>query len=117
MKTIKQALSLPTICNLNPRSIYNKVEEFQTFVNEEEIDVVFLSESWERDNLSLNEIIKLEDYEVVSNVSQRKGIGGRPAIIANCKKYDIIDLTNNLVQIPWGVELVWCILSLKNYYH
>ena len=114
MKTIKQALSLPTICNLNPRSIYNKVEEFQTFVNEEEIDVVFLSESWERDNLSLNEIIKLEDYEVVSNVSQRKGIGGRPAIIANCKKYDIIDLTNNLVQIPWGVEAVWCILSPKN---
>ena len=28
-----EALSLPTIVNLNPRSIYNKVDEFHTFVS------------------------------------------------------------------------------------
>ena len=43
-----QALCLPTLCNLNPRSIYNKREEFHTLVKEEDLDVIFLSESWER---------------------------------------------------------------------
>ena len=42
-----------------------------------------MSESWERQDKSLNQIIDLEDYTVVSNVSQRKGIGGKPAIIVN----------------------------------
>ena len=49
--------------------------------------------------------------------NQRSGKGGRPAIIANCKKYDVQDLTNNLVQIPWGVEAVWCVLTPKNITH
>ena len=57
----EQALSLPVICNINPRSVYNKSEEFHTLVKEETIDVVFMSESWERDYLPLNQIIKLED--------------------------------------------------------
>ena len=72
-----QALNLPILCNMNPRSVYNKVDEFHEFVNEEEIDLLFMSESWERDYLTLDEIIKLDDHVVVSNVSQRKGKGGR----------------------------------------
>ena len=43
-----QALALPKIVNLNPQSIYNKVDEFCTFVEEEGIDIVFISESHER---------------------------------------------------------------------
>ena len=35
-----QALNLPTIMNVNPRSIYNKTEEFHTFVEEHSIDCV-----------------------------------------------------------------------------
>ena len=99
-----QALSLPILCNMNPRSVYNKSEEFHTFVNEEEVDLLFMSESWERENWTLDQIIKLEDHVVISNVFQRKGMGGRPAIIANKRKYEVQDLTNNLIQIPWGVE-------------
>ena len=55
------ALFLPVIANLNPRSIYNKVDEFHTFVGEYEIDIVFMSESWERGNLKLSEVIKLDN--------------------------------------------------------
>ena len=123
MKTIKrsnkiiQALSLPTICNLNPRSIYNKIEEFHAFVEEEEVDCIFMSESWERENLALEEIIKLEDHVVISNVSQRKERGGRPAIIVNNKKYQVQNVTNTLVQIPWGVEAVWCVLTPTDVSH
>ena len=81
------------------------------------MDVVFLSESWERDYLPLDRIIKLEDHIVISNVYQRKGKGGRPAIIANKNKFHVQNLTNTLIQIPWGVEAVWCVLTPKNISH
>ena len=101
-----QALSLPAICNINPRSVYNKADEFHAFVEQETVDVVFMSESWERENLPLKDIIKLEDHTVIANVHQRSGMGGRPAIIANNKKFQIQNLTNSVVQVPWGVEAV-----------
>ena len=91
---------------MNPRSIYNKVDEFHEFIKEESVDILFMSESWEREHLTLNEIINLEDHEIVSNVSQRSGVGGRPAIIANKVKFDVQNVTNKLIQIPWGVEAV-----------
>ena len=69
-KKYEQALSLPTLCNINPRSIYNKTEEFHTFVKEEDVDVVFISESWERDYLPLQQLIKLEDH-TLSQMSAR----------------------------------------------
>ena len=109
-----QALNLPVICNLNPRSIYNKVDEFSTFVEQESVDLLFMSESWERDNLTLDKIIKLENHTIISNVSQRSGTGGRPAIFVNNKKFEVLNITNTLVQIPWGVEAVWCVLTPKN---
>jgi hypothetical protein len=89
------------LANINPRSVYNKIDEFNTFVKEETIDVVFISESWERENLTLEKIIDLDDHTVISNVSQRKGNGGRPAIIANSKNYHVQNLTNTLIQVPW----------------
>ena len=111
---VEEALELPTLCNLNPRSLYNKIDEFRAFIINEEIDVTFLSESWERDNIRLKDLINLEEFEVISNFSQRKEIGGRPAPVANKNKYHIKDITNNLVQIPWGVEAVWCLLTPVN---
>ena len=79
-------MNLPVIANINPRSIYNKIKEFHTFVEQEEIDVVFMSESWEREHLQLEEIIKLKNHSIVSNVFQRQGMGGRPAIIVDKKQ-------------------------------
>ena len=73
-----------------------------------------MSESFEREEMTLDKLIELDDHIVLSNVNQRKGKGGRPAIIANFKKFEIQNLTNNLIQIPWGVEAIWCILTPKN---
>ena len=70
-----QALSLPTICNMNPRSVYNKVEEFHAFIEEEEVDLWLMSESWERDNLTLDQIIRLENHSIIPKGSQRTGKG------------------------------------------
>ena len=111
---VHQALNLPVICNINPRSIYNKQEEFHDFVKEEMVDAIFMSESWERNNFTLDKVIHLEDHVVISNVSQRKGCGGRPALIVNKSKYEVENVTNTLIQIPWGVEAVWGIITPKN---
>ena len=100
--------------NLNPRSVYNKQNEFHTRVSELSVDLICISESWERENQTLEEIIHLEDYQVISNVHQRTGKGGRPAIIANEKKYFVQNITNTLVNIPYGVEIVWAILTPKS---
>ena len=114
---VQQALDLPVLCNINPRSVYNKCDEFSTFVKEEQCDVIFISESWERENQTLDKIIKLEDHTVVSNLYQRKGVGGRPAIVANHRKFQVQNLTNTVIQIPWGVEAVWCLLTPKGVTH
>ena len=51
------AVNLPTVANINPRSVYNKITEFHDMVEQYEVDLVLMSESWERENLSLKDII------------------------------------------------------------
>ena len=97
-----KALNLPKVMNVNPRSIYNKVDEFNAFVEEEEIDCVFMSESWERSGNPLEEIINLPNHMVISNPHLRKGMGGRPTLIINKEKYHVKNLTQT-IDIPWGV--------------
>ena len=109
-----QALALPKVLNINPLSIYNKVHEFTTFVEEEEVDLICMSESFEREKNTLENVIKIDNFEVLSNVHQRKGVGGRPAIIVNKTKYLVENLTNTVVAIPWGVEIIWAVLTPKN---
>ena len=77
---LSHTVHLPKLCNINPQSIYNKNDEFITFVEEMVLDVIFISESWERSNITLEEIMRpLQNHTVVSNVHQREGRGGRPA--------------------------------------
>ena len=66
--TVLQALNLPTICNVNPRSVYNKIDELCNFIEEESVNLIFISESWERPNQTLQDLIKIDDFEVISNV-------------------------------------------------
>ena len=96
---VKEALILPTCMNLNPRSIYNKVIEFVTLIKEEQVHCVFLSESWERPEFNLSQLINIEDYKVISNPHQRQGVGGRPALIVNTKLYHVKNLTNTLITM------------------
>ena len=63
-----QALSLPKVLNINPRSIYTHIEEFKTFVTEETVDFIAMSESWEREDFTLDKALDMPDYEVISNV-------------------------------------------------
>ena len=109
-----QALTLPSIMNINPRSVYNKIDEIQNFIIQEEIDCTFISESWERPSLTLDKIFTLEDYCVISNPHQQLGKGGRSALVINNKKFQVQNITQSIIQIPWGIEAVWAVLTPKN---
>ena len=107
-----QTLHFPNLCNINPQSVYNKKEEFVTFVKQMESDIIFISESHERPELTLDQIMTtLESHVVISNVHQRQGKGGRPALVINCRKYHVQNLTQSVINIPWGVEVVWALLT------
>ena len=53
---ILQSMQLPVIMNLNPRSIYNKTDEFYLLLEQYEADLICISESWEREDLPLDEL-------------------------------------------------------------
>ena len=111
---VDQALDLPTVMNVNPRSIYNKLEEFHDFVIEHNVDCIFMSESWERPDQPLDTVINLPDHTVISNPHQRKGAGRRPALIINNNKFHVRNITQSLIEVPWGVEATWAMMTPKN---
>ena len=111
---ILQSLDLPVVININPRSIYNKTDEFKILLEQYQADVICISESWERSNLSLDELLQLENYEIISNVKQRNFKGGKPAILVNKKKYHVKALCPDPVTVPIGVECVWSLINSKN---
>ena len=39
-------------------SVYNKIDEFVKFVTEEDVDLICMSKSWEREELILNKVIQ-----------------------------------------------------------
>ena len=109
-----QSMDLPVIMNINPRSIYNKTDEFSLLLDQYQADVITMSESWERDNLPLDELLNLDKYKILSNVKQRDFKGGKPAILVNEEKYFVKSLCPEPITVPVGVECVWALLTPKN---
>ena len=92
--------------NINPRSVYNKVNEFLTLVEQYESDLIFMSETWDRINQPLDSIIQLDGYKVLTAVNPRNFRGGKPALIINEEKYIVKPLNPEPITVPDGVEAV-----------
>ena len=73
----------------------------------------FISESWESESKSLDELINMENFRVVTNVVQRENIGGKPALFISEKHFYIRDneLCPGLFSVPIGVEACWALLT------
>ena len=99
---------------LNPRSIYNKADEFRTMIEQMEVDICFILESWDRDNLPLENIIQMEGYRIIKNVVQRKKKGGKPVLVINEDKFFVKQLCPDIITVPVGVEAVWSLVTPKN---
>ena len=112
-----QALNLPTVININPRSLNNKSESFKTYMEEEGVDLALISESHEQEHKPLVESLNMKDFEIISSLHQRRGKGGQPAIVVNKVKYVVQNVTNTLINIPWGVEAVWAVLTPRKLTH
>ena len=112
-----EAGNLPTVITLNPRSLYNKKEQFITLVEQMETDVCFVSETWDRSHLpnglTLENFIQIEGYEWIQNVAQRKCKGGKPALLISTKNYHITKLCPEKITVPVNVEVVWALLTPK----
>ena len=115
---IVEASRLPVVLNLNPRSFYNKADEFETLIEQLDTGVCCISESWDRSHVFggtlISEIIKIDGYRWVQNVAQRKKKGGKPAILVNEKMFHIKELCPDVITVPIGVEAVWALLTPKN---
>ena len=72
-KKVLTATQLPKVVNLNTRSVYNKKEEFKTMMEQLDVDLCCMSESWDRQNMNLEDILHMEGYQIVKNVLQRRG--------------------------------------------
>ena len=105
------ASELPTILNVNPRSVYNKIDNLKQFIQERNVQIVGISESWERVENPLNKVLSIDGYEVISNPFTRKEVGGKPALVVSTEMFAVENPNQTLIKIPWGCEIVWSILT------
>ena len=114
-RKILKASSLPLAAVLNCRSLYNKPDNFKKFMNELGIEVAIISESWEREELSLENLLQMPNYKVHSyrrpKTKAKKQPGGACAIIYKETRFKANKLN---VYVPNGVEACWIILKPIN---
>jgi exonuclease III len=112
-KKVYTATQLPVIVNLNPRSVYNKKKEFKDMMNQLDVDICCMSESWDRKDKGLEKFIQMDGYQIVKNVLQRDGKGGKPALIIKKDKYFVKELCPDIITVPPTVEASWALLTPK----
>ena len=76
-----------------------------------DVDICFMSESWDREKVGLEKVIKMDNYQIIKNVVQRTGKGGKPALIIKKDKYYIKELCPNVITVPPTVEATWALLT------
>ena len=110
-KKVFTATQLPVVVNLNPRSVYNKKKEFKDMMKQLDVDICCMSESWDRKNMGLEKVIQMDDYQIIKNVVQRTGKGGKPALIIKKDKYFVKELCPSIITVPPTVEASWALLT------
>jgi hypothetical protein len=78
------------------------------------VGVCFISESWDRESLGIEDAIAIEGYRVIKNVLQRKRKGGKPALVISESNYLIKELCPDVITVPSNIEAVWALLTPKS---
>ena len=78
------------------------------------IEVAIVSETWERRNLFLRDLLKLTNHKIVSYYrplsKTEKQIGGGAAVVYSEKRFEVVPTS---VCVPKGVEACWLVLRPK----
>ena len=111
MKILK-ASSLPLVAVLNARSLYNKPDNLKTFMNELGVELLIASETWEREELSVDTLLNMPNFNIHTyrrpKTKSRRQPGGSCAIICNERRFKFKILS---IQVPTGVEACWVLLK------
>ena len=102
---------LPVVLAINPRSCYGKQKELKILINQYSSSLVFISESWSRENLPISDLLQIENFSVYSNVVQRQGRGGKPIIMVDNRKFIVTQLCPKIITVQTQVEAVWLLLK------
>ena len=106
-----EASYLPVVVNLNPCSLYNKKEEFCTLIEQVDVGICCVSETWDRSHsengVLISDLIDIDGYRWIKSVNQRNRRGGKPAILASESNYHITDLNPDVITVPSDVEAAW----------
>ena len=78
-----------------------------------DVDCCAISESWDKGDNSLEKMIKMDGYQVIKNVVQRSGKGGKPVLVIKKEKYFIKELCPTVITVPPTVEATWALLTPK----
>ena len=100
---------------MNARSLYNKADHFKKFIKELGVEVSIISETWEREEQSLENLLQLSQYKIHSytrpKTKANKQPGGSCAIVYNETRFKATKL---MVPVPKGVEACWLLLKPIN---
>ena len=108
---LKQPSPLPLCMMLNCRSLYNKVDNFKNLLHQIGPDISLVSETWERQKQSLENLLSSEQFKVISYKRAQTGNrqpGGGCAIIYNDDRYRVTKLD---LPVPIGVEAAWALFT------
>ena len=74
---------IPLCLIINCRSLANKGDNLTNILNQISPDLILASETWERETLRMNEMIKSNSYKSISYYRKNKSPGGGATIIYN----------------------------------
>ena len=97
---------------MNARSLYNKNKNFKKFMTELGCEVAIVSETWEREDKPLDQLLNMNNYKVHfhrrTKVKANRQPGGACALIYNENRFKV---TNLDVFVPKGVEACWSVFK------
>ena len=116
-RKIRKASSLPLVSVMNVRSLYNKPENFKTLVKELGLEASIISETWEREEMSLQALLgqnfKIHSYKREKSKAKKQP-GGGCAIVYNENRFKGTKLD---IFVPKGVEACWLMLKPITHEH
>ena len=100
-KTEPKTWALPKVFLSNPRSLNNKYDEFSTVIQDLDVDIAGVSESWFNDDKPI-EHFDINNYELITKSRSHKRGGG----VALYAREDLRPQRAD-ISVPDNLEVVW----------
>ena len=99
---------------LNARSLYNKCDNFKKLLYEIGPDLSIISETWERERQSIDELLSSDQFKSISYKREKinnRQPGGGCTIVYNDRRFKVTKVD---LSVPEGVEACWALFLPLN---